>query len=188
MRGSAETFTRFGEKMNEAKKESEKRTTQLLENGGRKSKTVQRKVMKQTFSRNGRAASSLAPPKPQQQPQHHHPHPHHHHHHPPAGSAIGGAGAGPGSRDYLSGKHPLLDRKRPGGAGGHGHGADGGTANPQLMKRPLRERLIHLLAVRPMKKPELLDRVTRGTWEGKKGGVLRESYYSNEGIHRSLME
>merc|ERR1719422_531331 len=35
------------------------------------------------------------------------------------------------------------------------------TVNTEIMKRPLRDRLIHLLAVRPYKKPELLPRVQR---------------------------
>jgi len=35
------------------------------------------------------------------------------------------------------------------------------SINPEIMKRPLRERLIHLLAVRPYKKPELLLRMNR---------------------------
>ncbi|KAL0271614.1 UNVERIFIED_CONTAM: hypothetical protein PYX00_008651 [Menopon gallinae] len=33
--------------------------------------------------------------------------------------------------------------------------------NPELMRRPIRERLIHLLALRPYKKPELYDRINR---------------------------
>ncbi|KAK6644143.1 hypothetical protein RUM43_000410 [Polyplax serrata] len=33
--------------------------------------------------------------------------------------------------------------------------------NPELMRRPLRERLIHLLALKPYKKPELYDRLNR---------------------------
>jgi len=33
--------------------------------------------------------------------------------------------------------------------------------NPEIMRRPLRERLIHLLAVRPYKKPELYDRIMK---------------------------
>ena len=37
-------------------------------------------------------------------------------------------------------------------------------ANPDLMRRPLRERIIHLLAIRPYKKPELLNRLHRGSF------------------------
>ncbi|KAJ9580094.1 hypothetical protein L9F63_004236, partial [Diploptera punctata] len=33
--------------------------------------------------------------------------------------------------------------------------------NPDIMKRPLRERLIHILAVRPHKKPELYDKIMK---------------------------
>ena len=35
-------------------------------------------------------------------------------------------------------------------------------ANPDLMKRPLRERLIHMLAIRSYKKLELVNRLNRG--------------------------
>lgn len=35
-------------------------------------------------------------------------------------------------------------------------------ANPDLMKRPLRERLIHMLAIRSYKKPELVSRLHKG--------------------------
>lgn len=33
--------------------------------------------------------------------------------------------------------------------------------NPELMRRPLRERLIHVLALKPFKKPEILDRLRK---------------------------
>jgi len=41
------------------------------------------------------------------------------------------------------------------------HSVQKPSINPEIMKRPLRERLIHLLAVRPYKKPELLLRITK---------------------------
>merc|ERR1719282_1120522 len=58
------------------------------------------------------------------------------------------------------------------------------TVNTEIMKRPLRDRLIHLLAVRPYKKPELLPRVQRdGLKEKDKKNIsqlLREvSEYRN---------
>ena len=34
--------------------------------------------------------------------------------------------------------------------------------NPELMRRPLRERITHLLAIRPYKKPELIARLHKG--------------------------
>ena len=54
------------------------------------------------------------------------------------------------SHQPLNGCHPMLDRskhKKP--------------INSEIMKRSLRERIVHLLAVRPYKKPELLDRMNR---------------------------
>lgn len=41
------------------------------------------------------------------------------------------------------------------------HPSNKPSLNPEIMKRPLRERLIHLLAVKPYKKPELLPRLNR---------------------------
>nr|CAD7204431.1 unnamed protein product [Timema douglasi] len=35
------------------------------------------------------------------------------------------------------------------------------TGVPDIMRRPIRERVIHLLALRPYKKPELFDRISR---------------------------
>lgn len=40
--------------------------------------------------------------------------------------------------------------------------------NPDLIRRPIRDRLIHLLAIRPFKKPELLVKLNRD------GGLLRD--------------
>ena len=37
-------------------------------------------------------------------------------------------------------------------------------SNPELMRRPLRERIIQLLAIRPYKKPELMSRLHRGSF------------------------
>jgi len=51
-------------------------------------------------------------------------------------------------------------------------------ANTEIMKKSLRERLIHLLAVRPYKKPELLDRMHKDGVKEKDrkniGVILRE--------------
>ncbi len=53
-----------------------------------------------------------------------------------------------------------------GGGGGvsNGVGVGLGDANPELMRRPLRERIIHLLAIRPYKKPELITRLHKGAF------------------------
>ena len=79
----------------------------------------------------------------------------------------------PPHHGLLSGSHPMLDRSKH------------KKQNPEIMKRTLRyiflkispykknnfnlssfvyyrERVVHLLAVRPLKKPELLDRMARG--------------------------
>ncbi|KAI9551531.1 hypothetical protein GHT06_021864 [Daphnia sinensis] len=45
---------------------------------------------------------------------------------------------------------------------GYSNGGSGSMeANPELMRRPLRERIIHLLAIRSYKKPELVNRLHR---------------------------
>jgi RNA polymerase II elongation factor ELL len=53
------------------------------------------------------------------------------------------------SSHTLNGCHPMLDRNK------HKNKPN----NPEIMKRTLRERIVHLLAVRPLKKPELLARM-----------------------------
>lgn len=53
------------------------------------------------------------------------------------------------------------------------HPSNKPSLNPEIMKRPLRERLIHLLAVKPYKKPELLPRLNRdGLREKDKKNVM----------------
>ena len=49
-----------------------------------------------------------------------------------------------------NGCHPMLDRNKH---------KNKPNYNPEIMKRTLRERIVHLLAVRPLKKPELMDRI-----------------------------
>ncbi|CAG2066789.1 unnamed protein product, partial [Timema podura] len=47
------------------------------------------------------------------------------------------------------------------------------TGMPDIMRRPIRERVIHLLALRPYKKPELFDRISReGCRERDKNMVM----------------
>jgi len=73
------------------------------------------------------------------------------------------------------------------------------SINPEIMKRPLRERLIHLLAVRPYKKPELLLRITRdGIKEKEKKNITNmlksivsmkdNSYHLNKHIWNEVRE
>lgn len=45
---------------------------------------------------------------------------------------------------------------------GYANGGPVVETNPELMRRPLRERIIHLLAIRSYKKPELVTRLHRG--------------------------
>ncbi|KDR23417.1 hypothetical protein L798_05389 [Zootermopsis nevadensis] len=71
----------------------------------------------------------------------------------------------PSSNGYVSSSHhgilngnfaPNLAHTKP-----QGNNNAQKPGNPDIMRRPLRERLIHLLAVRPYKKPELYDRINK---------------------------
>ena len=54
---------------------------------------------------------------------------------------------------------------------GYANGVPMMETNPELMRRPLRERIIHLLAIRSYKKPELVTRLHRGwSWSSLIGG------------------
>ena len=127
--------------MLEVNQEKEKRTTQLLEREP-SSRVAPRGLILTPASGSSGGMPSVIPRKYQQQ---HRPH--------PARSAIGGGGGG-SRRQHHSYPHHH-----------HHHHHHNHHANQDLMRRPLKERIIHLLAVRPYKKPELLARVARGEKE-----------------------
>lgn len=143
--------------MSDVKKENEKRTTRYIDrtiqNGlvsTNSNKIVSRKHMlaNKSFS-SGRSSNDLNR------------YSHAHSSRPSSSSLINGC-------QPLNGTHPMLDRNK--------HKK---SQNPEIMKRTLRydtlyfwvclynsifnrERIVHLLAVRPYKKPELSDRMNRG--------------------------
>lgn len=86
-------------------------------------------------------------------------------HHPYPKSFDAAARYGNASAGLLPGSHPMLDRSQ--------NKLCKRAQNPEIMKRPLRERIVHLLAVRPYKKPELLLRINKdGLYEKDKKNVL----------------
>ncbi|BES94138.1 RNA polymerase II elongation factor [Nesidiocoris tenuis] len=68
---------------------------------------------------------------------------------------------------------PVLGHTRP---QGNNHAQKPG--NPELMKRPIRERIIHLLALRPYKKPELFLALSRDGLSAKDRSNLTNSITS----------
>ncbi len=122
--------------MFEAKKESEKRTTQFLDRGPNSSLSKSRYARKKFPNIKAKDSSAIR-------------------------SSSGGK-----SPNFLPGNHPMLDRSAAPASYSKSH------MNLDLMKRPLKERIIHLLAVRPFKKPELILRINRGKEEKPKGWRL----------------
>ena len=148
VRASQDAYARFGQKMSDVKKENEKRTTQLLDRGPKTQ--AKRLIPPAMFNANSGSNSRSAIPVPSNSIN---------------ATSIPKTGGSPrrsngsSTSSYLPGNHPMLERHR---------GPDSATRtkkvnyNPDLLRRPLRERIIHLLAVRPFKKPELLARISRG--------------------------
>lgn len=143
VQASDESYTRFGERMSDVKKENEKRTTRYLDKTGGNGlvtgnshnkivSTKQQLLAKKNssnFSLNQRANCDFSS----------------------RFSHSASAMQSVSSRGQLSGIHPMLDKQKHKRA----------QTNSEIMKRPLRERIVHLLAVRPYKKPELVDRINR---------------------------
>ena len=143
--------------MEEAKKESDKRSTRILENrptGGGSSRLgggskVVRKPLNHHRALLGVSSSSSSSSSVPANP-------------------LKGLVSAP-SNPRLPENHPMLERKhRPNNSYHYTHANKSsslggmGVANPEIMRRPLKERIIHLLAVRPYKKPELMSRIQRG--------------------------
>ncbi len=126
--------------MQEANQEKEKRTTQFLERGPSRVARVTNVVpgghsSSAATARRFHLASHQAT-KPRRKP-----------------AEDGGSGGG------SSNSSAIASRRHHHSYPHHHHHLQ--SANPELMRRPLKERLIHLLAVRPYKKPELLARISR---------------------------
>ncbi|XP_071450365.1 RNA polymerase II elongation factor Ell [Hetaerina americana] len=60
----------------------------------------------------------------------------------------------------------------PGGGRVMGGAGKRGGGSQDIWKRPIKERLIHLLALRPFKKPELYDRIRREGFRGEKNALV----------------
>lgn len=163
---------RFGEKMSNVKKDNDRRTARLQIDRNSASNGLVT-TNKFVSSRNKMIASAASANHHRQQQSN--PESLHRYNH----SSHGSTNQNPHNRPppphhgLLSGSHPMLDRSKH------------KKQNPEIMKRTLRyiflkispykknnfnlssfvyyrERVVHLLAVRPLKKPELLDRMARG--------------------------
>jgi len=142
VQASDASYIKFGERMSDVKKENEKRTTKYLEDKARnglvpKSHNIVSEKMR-LANKSSHFSTNRATNINNTRFSHTH-----------GGSS--GLPRGPPPHSGLSGSHPWLDRKQQKRA----------QTNSEIMKRPLRDRIVHLLAVRPYKKPELLDRITR---------------------------
>lgn len=157
-----DAYARFGERMSNVKMENEKRTTRYLDRTSSNSsnKIVSRKhilaaktlgsrsndlhryshahkVPANSQAENSRANAASVPQNSMASREAHNQASN------PSTTLINGY-------QPLNGSHPMLDRnkhKKP--------------QNPEIMKRSLRERVVHLLAVRPYKKPEISERMNR---------------------------
>lgn len=150
VQASERSFEKFREQLGDVKREQEKRTTRILDKskiGGAAAGLVSGK---QIVSRKHILANKSVQSAGRSNDLIKYSHTHGH------GSRMSGQSQQPtpplinNGCHTLNGCHPMLDRnkhKKPN--------------NPEIMKRTLRERVVHLLAVRPLKKPELLDRMTR---------------------------
>jgi len=156
VQASDDVYQRIGQRIHDVKKEAERKTTVLLDNKSDKKKTG--------LSREPLVKRPLVPPPPPRTLD--------------SGSAIAGSGAsngswsGPGRGVPSPTRHVPLNTYHPQHKSQLQQDRDNFNTgkkcppqkiigNPEIMKRPLRERLIHLLAVRPYKKPELLVRISK---------------------------
>ncbi|XP_046400899.1 RNA polymerase II elongation factor Ell isoform X2 [Ischnura elegans] len=116
---------------------------------------------------------------------------------PPGAAAVGGGGAGKprsssansfsrhessniGSNgNHMDAGNPHMENRISNGPSIPGLGRMMGGANKRssggnqdISKRPIKERLIHLLALRAFKKPELYDRIRREGFRGEKNALV----------------
>eukprot|EP00095_Tigriopus_kingsejongensis_P004709 maker-scaffold276_size226481-snap-gene-1.27 protein:Tk04709 transcript:maker-scaffold276_size226481-snap-gene-1.27-mRNA-1 annotation:"rna polymerase ii elongation factor ell" len=156
VQASDDAYKRFGQKMIEVNEEKNKRTTQLLEqNVGKGLVASKAKFVRKSRPLLPAPSNKIIPQNRLRDP---------------GGGGAGGGLLGGGlpqrtrspttssaSSNFLSDSHPMLNRSPQGGRSSMPYN----KPHSDIMKRPLKERIIHLLAVRPYKKPELLSRVTR---------------------------
>ncbi|XP_040572743.1 RNA polymerase II elongation factor ELL [Lepeophtheirus salmonis] len=147
---SDDTYTRFGQKMVEFKKENEKRATQVLDNNkvsNKISSKLRHKNHIPSSSNTSNISSSISLSR---------------HLNNSAPSTLNSRIASSRSASpstTLAPTHPIMDRKQ------QSSGSFSKSANPpglpNISRRPLRERVIHHLAVGPLKKLELNSRLHR---------------------------
>jgi len=206
VKASDDVYQRIGQRFNDVKMENEKKTTVLLDNKDKKKASVPkpsvvRKVPSQVppqRERERERGGSSMPSMPG---------------FGTSGTSSGpgrGAGLGQGvaaqarphhspsmgvrqpqvsSTGYVKNAQPQQqpERKLEKFPQAHKSSKPPPTTNPEIMKRSLRERLIHLLAVRTYKKPELIARIQRDGLKEKDRKsitpVLREVSECKNNVH-----
>jgi RNA polymerase II elongation factor ELL len=180
VKASEDVYKRIGQRFNEVKLENDKKTTVLLDNKDKRKASVPkpnviRKPVTQSLAPQPNARdrtvttsaipssySGLGPGRGAHQPPPRS--------HSPGGPVRPGGGVGPpgNGRPVNSPAHQVAkpegvgDSKRVEKPPPPAHKTNKPpTTNPEIMKRTLRERLLHLLAVRTYKKPELIVRIQR---------------------------
>ncbi|XP_059080916.1 RNA polymerase II elongation factor ELL-like [Tigriopus californicus] len=172
VQASDDAYKRFGQKMIEANEEKNKRTTQLLEqNCGKGLVASKAKFVRKSRPHLPVPSNKLSPhprlrdpgggsnlPQRTRSPTIMHSSSTSSSSNasaPPSRAVAPNSSSSSSSSSFLSETHPMLNRSPK------GRSMMNFKPHSEIMKRPLKERIIHLLAVRPYKKPELLSRVTR---------------------------
>eukprot|EP00096_Caligus_rogercresseyi_P009512 TRINITY_DN323_c0_g2_i1.p1 TRINITY_DN323_c0_g2~~TRINITY_DN323_c0_g2_i1.p1 ORF type:complete len:637 (-),score=225.37 TRINITY_DN323_c0_g2_i1:2368-4278(-) len=166
---SDDAYKRFGQKMVEVKKENEKRTTQFLDNN-----KVSNKISSKLRHKNSSSSSSNIPSSSISSSSSHSLSRHLNNSSSsgssgsnhfssslnprivPSSSSSSGRSASPS----LAPHHPIMDRKQQ-GAGSSFTKSLNPPGHPNISRRSLKERIIHHLAVGPLKKLELNSRLYR---------------------------
>jgi len=166
VKASDDVYQRIGQRFNDVKMENEKKTTVLLDNKDKKKASVP----KPNVVRKAVASMPIPSPAPSVM-----------HRDRTANNGFG-PGMGVASQPQRTAHSPSLVRQPPQPSSGYtkpinkpehnlperklekfptAHKPKPPPTNPEIMKRSLRERLLHLLAVRTYKKPELIARIQR---------------------------
>jgi len=176
--GDGSAFTSFEKKLLAEKSDSGKRQTQLLNPKTGRGLVTTRAVVKHSFSNSLSSNSSKGTQnKPPSNDIHSSSFSNSHSRHsdrasesdhPPPFRNFNTGCVSPVPGSQLSANHPMLDRLGKGP-----YCPTNKQMTTEIMKRTLRDRIVHLLAVRPYKKPELMVRIHRdGVKEKEKKNIM----------------
>lgn len=165
VKASEDVYKRIGQKFNDVKLENEKKSTVLLDNKDKKKASVPKpSVVRKPVSQVAAGVSSDRDRTVYSRSTY-------------SGLGPGRGGTGTKAHSPATGRptppRPLpspntqsnqsqeTERRREKFQQTHKTSKPPPVNNPEIMKKTLRERLIHLLAVKPYRKPELLQRINR---------------------------